>query len=84
LHTTLTSPHWQADYIRFELRLLQELGFGLDLSECAATGAHDHLIYVSPKSGRAVSADAGKPYHDKLLPLPYFLKHMDADHHITH
>jgi len=59
--------------IRFELELLNELGFGLDLSCCAATGSQEDLAYVSPKSGRAVSRDAGRPYHDKLLPLPDFL-----------
>ncbi len=58
---------------RFELMLLAELGFGLDLTECAASGAREDLIYVSPKSGRAVSRDAGKPYGDRLLPLPRFL-----------
>ena len=58
---------------RFEVLLLEELGFGLDLSACAATGVQTGLIYVSPKSGRAVSADAGAPYKDKLLMLPAFL-----------
>jgi DNA repair protein RecO (recombination protein O) len=58
---------------RFELMLLQELGFGLDLSECASSGAREDLIYVSPKSGRAVSRLAGEPYRDRLLPLPSFL-----------
>lgn len=58
---------------RFEVLLLDELGFGLDLESCAATGARDELIYVSPKSGRAVSRDAGEPYRDRLLPLPSFL-----------
>ncbi len=58
---------------RFEMRLLEELGFGLDLSECAATGSRQDLIYVSPKSGRAVSREAGKPWADKLLVLPQFL-----------
>ncbi|ACB96589.1 DNA repair protein RecO [Beijerinckia indica] len=57
---------------RFELAMLTETGFGLDLSACAATGATQELIYVSPKSGRAVSARAGAPYHDKLLGLPPF------------
>lgn len=64
---------WPALYARWELALLNELGFGLDLSECAATGSNDALIYVSPKSGRAVSASAGEPYKDKLLSLPGFL-----------
>lgn len=59
---------------RFELRLLEELGFGLDLSECAATGATEDLIYVSPKSGRAVSKEAGRPWADRLLALPAFLE----------
>lgn len=64
---------WPALLVRWELALLEELGFGLDLSQCAATGSNDQLIYVSPKTGRAVSASAGEPYRDKLLPLPAFL-----------
>ncbi len=64
---------WPALLVRWELALLSELGFGLDLEECAATGSNDALIYVSPKSGRAVSASAGEPYRDRLLPLPGFL-----------
>ena len=64
---------WPALAIRWELGLLDELGFGLDLSKCAATGEHENLIYVSPKSGRAVSAQAGEPYKDKLFKLPEFL-----------
>jgi DNA repair protein RecO (recombination protein O) len=64
---------WPALLVRWELALLDELGFGLDLSQCAATGSNDQLIYVSPKSGRAVSASAGEPYRDKLLALPQFL-----------
>ena len=59
--------------IRFEMRLLDELGFGLDLRCCASTGQTDDLVYVSPKSGRAVSQLAGRPYHDRLLGLPRFL-----------
>ena len=58
---------------RFELAILEELGFGLDLSACAATGETQDLIYVSPKSGRAVSRKAGAPWDGKLLPLPAFL-----------
>ncbi len=65
---------WPALMVRWELALLDELGFGLDLSKCAATGASDNLIYVSPRSGRAVSADAGEPYKDRLLILPAFLR----------
>jgi DNA repair protein RecO (recombination protein O) len=64
---------WPAVYVRFEVGLLQDLGFGLDLTRCAATGALDDLIYVSPRTGRAVSAAAGEPYKDKLLPLPPFM-----------
>ncbi|WP_322517236.1 DNA repair protein RecO [Rhodopseudomonas palustris] len=60
--------------IRFELAMLAELGFGLDLSSCAATGATAELIYVSPKSGSAVSRSAGEPWRDKLLRLPGFLR----------
>ncbi|NEU12921.1 DNA repair protein RecO [Methylobacterium sp. BTF04] len=60
--------------VRFELALLSELGFGLDLSACAATGGNDALIYVSPRSGRAVSASAGEPFRDKLFALPAFLR----------
>jgi DNA repair protein RecO (recombination protein O) len=65
---------WPALLVRWELALLEELGFGLDLTACAATGSNDDLIYVSPKSGRAVSASAGEPYHDRLLALPPFLR----------
>ena len=69
---------WPALLVRWEMLLLQDLGFGLDLSECAATGTDADLIYVSPKSGRAVSRDAGKPYCDRLLRLPRFLLDEDA------
>lgn len=60
--------------VRFELAMLSELGFGLDLSACTATGAVNDLIYVSPKSGAAVSRAAGEPWRDRLLPLPPFLR----------
>ncbi|MDQ0471607.1 DNA repair protein RecO [Labrys wisconsinensis] len=59
---------------RLELAMLTELGFGLDLSACAVTGATQDLIYVSPRSGRAVSRAAGAPWSDRLLPLPAFLR----------
>jgi DNA repair protein RecO (recombination protein O) len=59
--------------VRFELDLLAELGFGLDLAACAATGMPSELVYVSPKSGRAVSRGAGERWKDKLLALPRFL-----------
>lgn len=65
---------WPALYVRWEVALLEELGFGLDLSSCAATGVSDDLVYVSPKTGRAVSSAAGAPYSTKLLALPKFLR----------
>jgi DNA repair protein RecO (recombination protein O) len=64
--------------VRFELQLLGELGFGLDLAQCVATGTRADLIYVSPKSGRAVSREAGSAYADKMLRLPSFLRERDA------
>lgn len=70
----LPGPHWAEGLVSFELGLLQALGFGLDLSCCAATGQTDDLIYVSPRSGRAVSAEAGEPYTERLLSLPEFLR----------
>lgn len=71
---TMGQPAWVADYVLWECHLLTELGFGLDLDSCAATGATEDLIYVSPKSGRAVSRAGGAPYKGKLLDLPVFLK----------
>jgi DNA repair protein RecO (recombination protein O) len=65
---------WPALVVRWELALLEELGFGLDLASCAATGATADLVYVSPRSGRAVSGEAGEPYKDRLLALPAFLR----------
>jgi DNA repair protein RecO (recombination protein O) len=61
-------------FVRFEVAALAEFGFGLDLASCAATGQSRDLVYVSPKSGRAVSAGAGEPYKDRLLSLPAFLR----------
>ena len=59
---------------RFEARILAECGFQLDLASCAATGTTKDLAYVSPRSGRAVSREAGEPWRDRLLPLPAFLR----------
>ena len=70
---SLDSPFWDALYVQWEVGLLQELGFGLDLSRCAATGRSDTLAYVSPRTGRAVSLSAGEAFRDRLLPLPGFL-----------
>ena len=64
---------WGTALVRYELLLLAELGFGLDLERCAVTGSNDNLVAVSPKSGRAVSAAEAEPYAGKLLPLPPFV-----------
>jgi DNA repair protein RecO (recombination protein O) len=70
----LADPHGAGiGVVQFELQILAELGFGLDLAHCAATGTDTDLIYVSPKSGRAVSRRAGEAWHDRLLALPAFL-----------
>ncbi|MDR3425285.1 MAG: DNA repair protein RecO C-terminal domain-containing protein [Alphaproteobacteria bacterium] len=64
---------WAPVYVKWEISLLQALGYGLDLTRCAASGDTENLAYINPRTGRAVSLDAGKPYHDKLFPLPAFL-----------
>lgn len=61
---------WGADYLNWEMRLLDEMGFGLDLSSCAVTGARQGLAYVSPRSGRAVSREGAGEWAERLLPLP--------------
>jgi DNA repair protein RecO (recombination protein O) len=65
---------WGAALVRYELLLLAELGFGLDLERCAVSGSNDNLVAVSPKSGRAVSAAEAEPYAGRLLPLPTFVR----------
>jgi len=65
---------WGTALVRYELLLLAELGFGLDLDCCAVTGGNDNLVAVSPKSGRAVSAVEAEPFAGKLLPLPPFVR----------
>ncbi len=74
---SLPTDFWGEVYVRWELGLLEEAGFGLDLSVCASTGqppsGNDYLAYVSPRTGRAVSLTAGEPFKDKLLALPGFL-----------
>jgi len=72
-HALVHTDYWPAVFVRYEAGLLQELGFGLDFSKCAATGTTDDLVYVSPKTGRAVSRAAGEPYKDRMLTLPPFL-----------
>lgn len=74
LFETLDSEVWAASYIVWEIAFLGALGFSLDLSRCAGGGSDQALAYVSPKTGRAVSYEAGEPYKDKLLALPGFLK----------
>lgn len=73
LMIALGGPQWAETYARWEVGLLAEVGFGLDLTACAATGLTYGLRYVSPRTGRAVSARAGRPYRDRLLTLPSFL-----------
>lgn len=69
----LATPLWPYAYIRWELGLLREVGYGIDLSCCAVTGVTAGLTHVSPRTGRAVCAEAAEPYKDKLLELPGFL-----------
>ena len=76
----LTYPDIAASLmVRFELALLEELGFGLDLAACASTGETSSLVYVSPKSGRAVSRNAGEPWADQMLSLPAFLNQHEKE-----
>lgn len=70
---SLPTEAWDAGYVVFELGLLAALGFGLELDRCAATGLCEGLTHVSPRTGRAVSAEAAAPFRDRLLPLPGFL-----------
>lgn len=74
--------HWGVSYIVWEMALLKELGFGLDLSRCAGGGDANDIAYMSPKSGCAVSLEKGEPYKDKLLPLPEFLKRSSQSHNL--
>ena len=69
----LNTPFWPDSYIYLERVLLENAGITLDFSRCAATGMTEDLVYLSPRTGRAVSREAGLPYHDKLLLLPSFL-----------
>ena len=75
---TLSSLTPLKNYVTFELALLKELGYGLELGACAVTGTTENLVYVSPKTGRAVSREAAKPYQHKLLTLPAFLRDPQA------
>jgi DNA repair protein RecO (recombination protein O) len=74
LFETLQTDVWGPAYVMWEIAFLKELGFSLDFSKCAGGGSAENLAYVSPKTGRAVSLEAGGPYKEKLLHLPAFLK----------
>lgn len=74
LLAALAGPVWAQTYVMWEIALLKELGFALDLKQCAGGGRRDDLAYVSPKTGRAVSAEKGQAYQDRLLVLPQFLR----------
>ncbi|HTK84717.1 MAG TPA: DNA repair protein RecO [Patescibacteria group bacterium] len=76
---TMTSDIWGAAYVMWELALLRELGYGIELSRCAGGGDPMTLEWVSPKSGHAVSTAAGAPYKERLMPLPAFLKPQKGD-----
>jgi DNA repair protein RecO (recombination protein O) len=71
-----SGQNWRMLYIELELALLERMGFGLSLSECAVSGSKDNLSYISPRTGRAVSEDVAKPYKDKLLPFPVVFKYL--------
>ena len=75
LDALATVPDWPVLYLRWECGLLADLGFGLDLSACAVTGATEGLAWVSPRTGRAVTAEAARGWEDRLLPLPQVLLH---------
>jgi DNA repair protein RecO (recombination protein O) len=75
----LGAPGWEAHYVLWELALLRDMGYGLDLSVCAVTGTTEDLVYVSPRTGRAVSRAAGEPYMPRLLALPAFLRDETAE-----
>jgi len=80
IENIISDDNWLEEYVFFELHLLSELGYGLDLDKCAVTGEKDSLYYVSPKTGRAVTKEIGEPYKDKLLRLPYFMnKHKNIN-----
>ena len=74
---TPSKKKWLTDYLSWEITLLEELGFGLDLSSCAVTGVLDNLKYISPRSGRAVSLEAAGDWSKRLLPLPNCLRGFD-------
>jgi len=78
LMTLVPSPEWITAHVRFEMVLLEDLGFGLDFESCAVTGAREGLAFVSPKTGRAVTLEGAGIYANRLLPLPAFLFEREA------
>ena len=80
---SLAGDQWPSVYVKWEMGLLTELGFGLELGHCAATGETDDLVYVSLKSGQAVTRTAGEPYRERMLPLPAFLRESGVAGHAT-
>ena len=80
LMQTLEGDHWGAAYVMWEIALLKELGFRLELNKCAGGGDVETLAYVSPKSGCAVSKAQAAPYKEKLLELPHFLRPIPPAH----
>lgn len=78
----LCTPHWERSYVFFELILLEELGYGLDLKTCAVTGVTGDLVAVSPRTGRAVCKNVAQPYKGRLLPLPSFISRENDETHI--
>ena len=84
LITKLTAQdYWLAEYIYWEIGFLADLGYGLDFTRCAATGGTENLVFVSPRSGCAVSQKAGEPYKDKLFALPPFLLRKDKEPRVS-
>lgn len=79
----LSHPNWARSYVFFELTLLQEMGYGLDLSACAVTGSTSDLVAVSPRTGRAACGDVAKLYEGRLLPLPSFLYEENTETELT-
>ena len=79
---SVDNDSWLYDYVRWEIGFLEQLGYGLTLNKCAVTGKNNDLLYVSPKTGRAISKLAAGKWVNKLLPLPSFLINKEKDNKI--
>ena len=79
---SVDNDSWLYDYVRWEISFLEQLGYGLTLNKCAVTGKNNDLLYVSPKTGRAISKVAAGKWVNKLLPLPSFLINKEKDNKI--